>query len=793
MSYDVQDSAKIPADIERPDKILAGLTARQVAILATASAVLWLIFLAVRRVVPGLVFAGAAAPFAVLTVAVVLGSRDGLSLDRLAVAALRQVRAPRRLVTAPEGAALAPQWAGAAPGPLPAPLRLPACAIRADGVADLGPEGAAVLIACSTVSFALATPAEQEAMVGVLARWLNSLTGPAQVVIRAERVDLGPAIERLEQAAPSLPHPALEEAALEHAAFLAEVAASRDLLFRQVLVILREPATGAGRDTAAARALRRGETTTRALAAAGIAARVLDGTAGCRRDRRRMRPVQPCPGRRPGHGDHQERTVRRPFPARPAHTSVPPSTIGPAAVEVRPRTLRLADGVCASFAITGYPAEVPLGWLEPLLTDPGRVDVALHIEPIPSPVAADRLRRQLARLEASSRASSERGRLADFQAEAAADDATELAARLARGQGKLFRAGLYITVHARDDDELHAECERVRALAASLLLDAKPASWRSLQGWVTTLPLGVDALRMRRTMDTDALAAAFPFTSPDLAAPATGTAVLYGLNTASSSLVIWDRLALDNYNSVVLARTGSGKSFFTKLELLRSLYAGVEVAVIDPENEYTRLCAAAGGTHIRLGAPGVRLNPFDLPAGAASQSDALTRRALFLHTVTAVLLGEQPSPAERAALDRAIVATYTSAGITADPRTWARPAPLLKDLTTVLARDGDPAAVALASRIAPYVTGSWRGLFDGPATVRPEGTWSCSRCATCPTSCAPLGTLLTLDAIWRRVTDPGDRRRRLVVVDEGWLLMREPEGARFLFRLAKSARKHWAA
>jgi type IV secretory pathway VirB4 component len=483
--------------------------------------------------------------------------------------------------------------------------------------------------------------------------------------------------------------------------------------------------------------------------------------------------------------------VRRRLGARPTRTNAPPSATGPAAVEVRPRTLRLAEGVCASFAITGYPAEVPLGWLEPLLTDPGRVDVALHIEPIPPAVAADRLRRQLARLEAGSRANRERGRLADFEAEAAADDATELAARLARGQGKLFRAGLYITVHARDDDELHAECERVQALAASLLLDAKPASWRSLQGWVTTLPFGVDALRMRRTMDTDALAAAFPFTSPDLAAPATSTAILYGLNTASSSLVIWDRFALDNYNAVILARTGAGKSFFTKLELLRSLYAGIEAAVIDPENEYLRLCEAVGGTHIRLGAPGVRLNPFDLPAGAGRQTDALTRRALFLHTVIAVLLGEQPSPAERAALDRAIVATYTSAGITADPRTWARPAPLLKDLAAVLAGDSDPAAVAVGSRIAPYVTGSWRGLFDGPATVRPEGHLVVFSLRDLPDELRTLGTLLTLDAIWRHVSDPATRRRRLVVVDEGWLLMREPEGARFLFRLAKSARKHW--
>lgn len=277
MSPEVTSSARIPADIEAPDKILAGLTARQLAILAAAAAGLWLIFLAVRRAVPPLVFAGAAAPFAALAIAVALGRRDGLSLDRLAVAALAQFRSPRRLVTAPEGAVAAPDWAGIPAGPLPAPLRLPVQAIGADGVTDLGADGFAVLVACSTVSFALATPAEQESMVAVMARWLNSLTCPVQVVIRAERVDLGPVIGSLLDAAPGLPHPALEDAALEHAAFLADVAASRDLLFRQVLVIVREPAHARARDGAAARALRCGETAAAALAAAGVTARVLDG------------------------------------------------------------------------------------------------------------------------------------------------------------------------------------------------------------------------------------------------------------------------------------------------------------------------------------------------------------------------------------------------------------------------------------------------------------------------------------------------------------------------------------
>ena len=259
--------------------------------------------------------------------------------------------------------------------------------------------------------------------------------------------------------------------------------------------------------------------------------------------------------------------------------------------------------------------------------------------------------------------------------------------------------------------------------------------------------------------------------------------------------------------------------------MLRSLYAGVDVAVVDPEDEYARLSRAVGGTYLRLGAAGVRLNPFDLPPGP----DALTRRCLFLHTLIAVLLGAPLDPASAAVLDRALLATYQQVGITADPRTHTRPAPLLTDLTRTLsadhtsananvaggidpaadstgaagstglvgqpAGDDDGAAVGrqLALRLAPYVTGSHRALFDGPTSTHPAGHLVVFSLRELPDELKTVGTLLTLDAIWRRVTNPDRRRRRLVVVDEAWLLMRDPAGARFLFRLAKSARKHWCA
>jgi type IV secretory pathway VirB4 component len=476
------------------------------------------------------------------------------------------------------------------------------------------------------------------------------------------------------------------------------------------------------------------------------------------------------------------------------------SAFAPDAVTVAARHLEVGAEWVASFAVTGYPREVHPGWLQPLLTYPGRVDVSLHIEPIDPVTAANRLKRQLARLESGRRYTQDKGRLMDPHVEAATEDAYDLSARVARGEGKLYRFGLYLTVHATGQEELADEVAAVRSLAASLLLDAKPATYRSLQGWITCLPFGLDLLKMRRTFDTSALAAAFPFTSPDLppADPASATApsgVLYGYNTASQGLVHWDRFAQDNHNAVVLGRSGAGKSYLVKLELLRSLYRGIEIHVIDPEDEYARLAHAVGGTYVHLGSERVRLNPFDLPVHTrpdgrrSAPKDSLVRRSLFLHTVISVLLGGSLTPADRAVLDRALVAAYQQAGITTDPRTWTRPAPLLRDLAAVLERtDG----AELAARLHPFVHGAFAGLFAGPTTTRPEGHLVVFSLRDLPDELKSVGTLLTLDAVWRHVSNPALRRPRLVVVDEAWLLMRESTGADFLFRMAKASRKHWA-
>ncbi|GAA5102954.1 VirB4 family type IV secretion system protein [Haloechinothrix salitolerans] len=474
----------------------------------------------------------------------------------------------------------------------------------------------------------------------------------------------------------------------------------------------------------------------------------------------------------------------------------------PDAIEVGARHLQIGEEWVASFAVTGYPREVYPGWLQPLLTHAARVDVSLHIEPIDPRVAAERLRTQLGKLESGRRHAAEHGRLHDPEAEAATEDAHDLSDRLARGEGRLFKVGLYLVVHASSETELIEEISTLRALAASLLMDAKPTTYRSLQGWVTALPMGLDPIGMTRSFDTAALSAGFPFTSPDVppsdVTSASATAgVLYGHNLGSQALVHWDRFSCENYNSVILGRSGAGKSYLVKLETLRSLYQGIEIIIIDPEDEYARLADAVGGTYFALGSKDIRLNPFDLPIHTRADGrrsappDALTRRSLFIHTLVSVLFGQSISADEQAVLDQAVTETYRAAGITDDSRTWTRQAPLLADLCATLASSDNDTAHALAARLHPFTDGAFSVLFNGPTTAPPDGHLLVLSLRNLPDELRPAGTLLTLDTVWRRVSNSATRRPRMCVVDEAWLLMQQQAGAEYLWRMAKSARKNW--
>lgn len=867
-------SARIPADIDRRDKLIGPFTARQLAILAVTALALYAGWLFTRALVAPPVFVAAAVPFGALVTGLVLTTRDGLSGDQLLVAAIKHRLRPHRLVAAPHGLGTAPRWltahaahkpkSGAQQPITAATVHLPRQVSAAGevGVVDLGADGLTAVALASTINLALRTPNEQAALVAQLGGWLHSLRQPVQILIRSTRLDLTGRITTLQSAAREM-SPELAEAAADHARFLTELAVTEDLLHRQVLLVWREPlhsgsaaapglagpsartlaaallpgrrraareVSAAARRAAETRLLRRVGEATDLLAPLGVAVTALDQAQATAILASATNPASLVPhsadiaapdavittgtGGSTGTDSDLSTDEAAPGPNAPTHRTRRKllhriqfgthSRFVPLSLTVGARHVEIGSDWVATLAVTGYPREVAGGWLAPLLAHPGRVDLSLHIDPIDPVTAANRLRRQQARLESSRRHNASYGLLADDVLDVAAEDAADLSARVARGEGRLFRVGLYLSVHAGSEAELAEEVAAVRALAASLLVDTSHLTYRAVAAWTATLPLGLDPVRVGRTFDTGALAAAFPFTSPQLpvADPITAhrpQGVLYGRD-AASGLVFWDRFAEDihNHNMVVLGRSGSGKSYFVKSEVLRSLMRGIEVIAIDPEDEYRPLADAVHGTYLRLGAAGVRLNPFDLelhtrPDGRRSApADALTRRKLFLHTMIRVLIGEQ-SPAQRAVMDTALIATYAAAGITEDPATWTRPAPTLAVLAEQLHACGSSVGVELAQALSPFVNdGAFAGLIDGETTTSPEGAFVVFSLRELPDELKTLGTLLALDATWRRVSNPSLRRPRLVVVDEAWWLLSQQAGGEFLFRAAKSFRKHWA-
>ncbi|WP_133884320.1 VirB4 family type IV secretion system protein [Glycomyces sp. NRRL B-16210] len=446
------------------------------------------------------------------------------------------------------------------------------------------------------------------------------------------------------------------------------------------------------------------------------------------------------------------------------------------------RRVRVGDGWAAALVLVGYPASLSLGWIETLTGAHTRIEVSVHIDNVPSDMAASRLHKRRARLESSRRYAAHRGRLDEPEVDVAAHDAAELADRVARGQARLHRLAVYVTVHAETERDLELACARLRAGASAAMMDVRPATARQLPGLIATVPLGIDPVGATRTVDTETASAVFPFGSADVPGSVVPASVLYGLNLVSGGPVLWDRWSQENHNSILLAQSGAGKSYLTKCEVLRQLYQGVQVTILDPEDEYSDLAAHVGGSVRRPGGPEVALNPLELRDH--SRADALARRCLFVRTVVETLLGEKLDSAVSACLLETVRVAYTERGITDDPATWAKPVPTLADVVRLLATSSGGSD--LANRIGPYTgPGSMFALSENSTEASgPLRIWVL---ADVPDELRPVVTLMVLD----QVTPPvrSDGRWHLIVVDEAWTWLKEREGAEFIAALAKSARK----
>jgi conjugal transfer ATP-binding protein TraC len=470
--------------------------------------------------------------------------------------------------------------------------------------------------------------------------------------------------------------------------------------------------------------------------------------------------------------------------------------IAPAAVEVARDHARLEYQYARVLTVVGYPRTVSAGWLSPLLDFDQPIELSFHLHPLETPAIVKMLGHKLVQLQSSRLLDDRGGRLADPEREVAFEDAERLRDALQRGEERAFSASFYILVRAASLKALDDATRRVESTLDGMLAHSRVAVLEQERGFRACLPEGTDELLVYRNLDTSSLVTMFPFTSGSLSME---RGVLYGVATRSQSPIIVDPFdaALENANLAVFAMAGAGKSYFVKLMALRSLMAGVEFLVVDPEDEYREVCAAAGGQYVRPAASSPHhLNPFDLPRGSSDGTDGqsvLAEQVAALLSLLEVMISEPGSALnghERAVLDRAIYETYAGVGVTPDTATHVRPAPLLRDLHQVLVGTRGDLAASLAARIRRFVEGSLAsGLFAGPTNVALNSRLVVFNIQQLEDELRPLASHLIASFVWTQVRR--ERRPRLLVIDEAWSLLRYPEGGAFISGMARRARKYY--
>jgi conjugal transfer ATP-binding protein TraC len=459
--------------------------------------------------------------------------------------------------------------------------------------------------------------------------------------------------------------------------------------------------------------------------------------------------------------------------------------IAPSSVEVDFKHIRVDDKYYRTFFVVDYPRFASPGWLSSLIDFKQTMNISMFLYPVEGADILQNLRRKIAEMEATLESDAEAGLDTDPKIAAALEDALGLQEELAKGLERFFQFGLYITLSADTLAELEEKSKQIKNLAASNLLILKPATLQMEEGFKTTLPTGVDSLYITRNMDTTSLATTFPFSSYELSQ---SNGVLYGVNTLNSSLVILDRFSFENANEVVFGKSGSGKSFLLKLEVLRQLMFDAEVLIIDPEEEYRTLTESLGGEYITFSKNSpVKLNPFSLNPDDKSESQ-LGVKILTLHGLLKTMLGEM-SPTQEAIIDRAIVASYKLKGISPDPATYTKEPPIIEDLYKILLNMEEEDAKELAFRVEKYVKGGFADLFNQQTNYDLSNQMTVFSLKQVEDSIRPIAMHVILDFVWSKIRTK--LKKRILIVDEAWYLVKHPDSASFLQGIAKRARKYY--
>ncbi len=460
--------------------------------------------------------------------------------------------------------------------------------------------------------------------------------------------------------------------------------------------------------------------------------------------------------------------------------------IAPAALRISPKNISLGEKVARTLFVISYPRFLSEGWLSPIINLDRIFDISIMIHPIDTSIALRQLQKKVAEVESQIKMREEKGLVRDPVLDIAYEDIEHLRDQLQQAQEKIFDVGVYLTIYADNTDELDKAESQVRSMLDAKLVYLKPAIFQQKEGFMSTAPLASDQLLVNSKLNSPPLSSLFPFVSFDLTS---NKGILYGINRHNASLVLFDRFSLENYNSVIFAKSGSGKSYTTKLEIVRSLMFDVDVIVIDPEREYEFLADAVGGRYFNISLTSEHhMNPFDLPPPRDDESaaDVLRSNIISLVGLFRIMLGGL-TPEEDSILDNAITETYALKDITPDVDFTNKPAPLLSDLELVLA--GMEGGESLAQRLLKYTQGTWAGFLNKPTNVDINKKFVVFSVRDMEDELKPVATYIIMHHIWNTVRR--SLRKRLMIIDEAWWMMKSEDTASFLFSIVKRGRKYY--
>jgi conjugal transfer ATP-binding protein TraC len=460
--------------------------------------------------------------------------------------------------------------------------------------------------------------------------------------------------------------------------------------------------------------------------------------------------------------------------------------LAPSALKITPRALNLGDKIVRTFFVISYPRFLSEGWFSPIINLDKIFDISIYIHPIDTAKVLKQFQKKVAEVQSQIHMREQKGLVRDPMLDTAYQNLEQLRDDLMQAQEKLFDVGLYISIYAANENELDKIESEIKSILESKLIYVKPALFQQEQGFKTTIPLANDQLQIYSKLNSSPLSSLFPFISFDLTSD---KGILYGVNRHNSSLVLFDRFSLENYNSITLAKSGSGKSYCTKLEILRTLMFETDVIVIDPEREYEYLAEATGGKYFNISLNSDNhINPFDLPIPHADESaaDVLRSNIINLVGLFRIMLGGL-TPEEDAVIDRAITETYALKDITAESNFANIEPPLLSDFELVLA--GMEGGESLAQRLSKYTHGTWAGFINRPSNIDINSKLIVFSLRDMEDELKPVAMYIVTHYIWNAIRK--NLKKRLLVIDEAWWMMKSDDTASFLLGLAKRGRKYF--